>query len=427
MAFAPAELAKAKPGSHQPANPESGSIETRQSWVVALVALAILSLSYGAPLIAVVALKPIAAELGTDRSAPTIAGSLAYLGSGLGGIMMGWLAERIGVRAVVTFGAVMVGIGLYVASQGGLTSLYLGYGLLVGLVGTSGMFAPLMTYVTRWFDRKRGTAVALISSGQYIAGTIWPALIQLGIDAFGWRLTMASFGLLVAVTVVPLALVFLRRPPEYDALDAASSGPPSGEPVLGLKPNFVLGVLALATFFCCVTMSMPLQHLVAFCSDLGFATSHGPAMLSLLLACAFLSRQFWGWLADRIGGLRTVLATSVCQAIAMSLFLTTQSEYGLFTVSAIFGFGFAGLIPGYVLTVRELFPAREASWRIPMILFLGLTGMAAGGWLAGAMYDYFGHYAPAFLAGIVANLANLALIGALVWRSRLPGYRPAFA
>ncbi len=404
-----------------------GSIETGQSWVAACVALAILSLSYGAPLVVVVALKPIAAELDTARSAPAIAGSLAYLGSGLGGIMMGWLAERVGVRAVVAFGSVMVGIGLYVSSQGGLTSLYLGYGLLVGLIGTSGMFAPLMTYVTRWFDRKRGTAVALISSGQYIAGVVWPALFQLGIERFGWRRTMASYGLLVVCTVLPLAMVFLRRPPGYAAPGTADSGPASGRPVLGLHPNLALGVLAVATFFCCVTMSMPLQHLVAFCSDLGFTASHGPAMLSLLLACAFLSRQFWGWLADRIGGLRTVLATSACQAVAMSLFLTTQNEYGLFTISAIFGFGFAGLIPGYVLTVRELFPAREASWRVPVILFLGLTGMATGGWLAGAMYDYFGYYAPAFLAGIVANLANLALIGSLVWRSRSSGYRPVLA
>jgi MFS family permease len=421
MAFAPGEMPAEISVSR------TGSIESRKSWVVAWAALAILSLSYGAPLVAVVALKPIAADLDAARSAPAIAGSLAYLGSGLGGILMGWLAERIGVRAVVMFGSVMVCIGLYVASQGGLTALYLGYGLLVGLVGTSGMFAPLMTYVTRWFDRKRGTAVALISSGQYIAGTVWPALFQLGIDRYGWRRMMATYGMLVVCTVLPLALIFLRRPPAEPAPGTAAAGPASGKPVLGLNPNLALGVLSVATFFCCVTMSMPLQHLVAFCSDLGFAASHGPAMLSLLLACAFLSRQFWGWLADRIGGLRTVLATSVCQALAMSLFLTTQNEYGLFTISAVFGFGFAGLIPGYVLTVRELFPAREASWRVPVILFLGLTGMATGGWLAGAIYDYFGYYAPAFLAGIFANLANLALIGSLLWRSRSTGYRPAFA
>lgn len=403
------------------------SVESRQSWVVAWASLAILALSYGAPLVAVVALKPIAADLDTARSAPAIAGSLAYLGSGFGGIVMGWLAERIGVRAVVMFGSVMVGIGLFVASRGGLTSLYLGYGLLVGLVGTSGMFAPLMTYVSRWFDRKRGTAVALISSGQYIAGTIWPALFQIGIDRHGWRWTMAAYGLLVSCTVLPLALVFLRRPPADPVEGTAGAGPQSGQAVLGLHPDLVLGMLAFATFFCCVTMSMPLQHLVAFCSDLGFAASHGPAMLSLLLVSAFLSRQFWGWLADRIGGLRTVLATSACQAVAMSLFLTTQDEYGLFTISAIFGFGFAGLIPGYVLTVRELFPAREASWRVPVILFLGLVGMATGGWLAGAIYDHFGYYAPAFIAGVFANLANLALIGSLVWRARPGGFRPAFA
>ena len=403
------------------------SIETRTSWIVACVALAILSVSYGAPLIAVVALKPIAAELGTTRSAPTLAGSFAYLGSGLGGIAMGWLSERVGVRATVMFGACMIGLGLVVSTLGGLTWLYLGHGLLIGLIGAAGIFAPLMAYVSRWFDRKRGTAIALISSGQYIAGTVWPALFQIGIGQIGWRRTMMAYAGLVVVVVLPLAIVFLRRPPEHAAIGSIAAGPVAGRPVLGMNPNLALALLSTATFFCCVTMSMPLAHLVAFCSDLGFAPTHGPAMLSLLLACAFMSRQFWGWLADRIGGLRTVLATSICQVVAMSLFLSTQSEAGLFTVSAAFGFGFAGLIPAYVLTVRELFPAREASWRIPVVLFMALTGMATGGWLAELMYDYFGFYAPAFMAGIAANLVNLVLLGSLVWRARSTGYRSVFA
>src|SRR5271166_3492707 len=392
------------------------SLETRTSWVVAIVALVVLSVSYGAPLTTMVALKPIAAEFGATRSAPALAVGLTFIGAGCGGIAMGWVAEWIGVRAVVIFGGTMIGTGLTIASLGGLTQLYISSFLLVGLLGAAGMFAPLMTYVSRWFDVRRGTAIALISAGQYIAGALWPAVFQFGIDTIGWRHTMLAYGMFVVALILPLA-IFLRRPPDA-AFGGMHAEPRAGEPVLGLPPNLVLAALAFASFCCCVTMSMPMAHMVAFCSDIGIAPTQGAAMLSVLLGSAFFARQFWGWLADRVGGLRTILWASGAQAAAMAGFLVTQNEIGLFTISAIFGFGFGGLIPGYVLAVRELFPASEASWRIPTMMFPGSLGMAAGGWLAGVMYDRFAFYAPAFAVGVLFNLLNLAVIGALVLRHR---------
>ena len=393
------------------------SVETRTSWVVALVALAVLSVSYGAPLATVVAMKPIAAEFGATRSAPALAVALTFIGAGSGGIAMGWLAERIGVRAVVIFGGTMIGTGLAVSSMGGLMQLYVSSFLLVGLLGAGGMFAPLMTYVSRWFDVRRGTAIALISAGQYIAGALWPAVFQFGIDRIGWRNAMLAYAVLVVVVILPLAALFLRQPPDDPTVSGGMPvGPRVGEPVLGLPPNLVLATLAFATFCCCVTMSMPMAHMVAFCSDIGIAPTQGAAMLSVLLGSAFFARQFWGWLADRIGGLRTILWASAAQAAAMTGFLVTQNEFGLFSISAVFGFGFGGLIPGYVLAVRELFPASEASWRIPTMLFPGSLGMAAGGWLAGLMYDHFAFYTPAFAVGVLFNLINLGVIGSLVVR-----------
>ena len=189
----------------------AGSVETRTSWVVAIAALIVLSVSYGAPLTTVVALKPIAAEFGATRSAPALAVALTFIGAGCGGIAMGWLAERIGVRAVVIFGGTMIGAGLTISSLGGLTQLYISSFLLVGLLGAAGMFAPLMTYVSRWFDVRRGTAIALISAGQYIAGALWPPLFQFGIDAIGWRHTMLAYAVFVVVVILPLAAIFLRR------------------------------------------------------------------------------------------------------------------------------------------------------------------------------------------------------------------------
>jgi MFS family permease len=405
----------------------AGSVETRTSWVVASVALIVLSVSYGAPLTTMVALKPIAAEFGAPRSAPALAVGLTFIGAGFGGIAMGWLAERIGVRAIVIFGGTMIGAGLTISSLGGLTQLYICSFLLVGLLGAAGMFAPLMTYVSRWFDVRRGTAIALISAGQYIAGALWPAVFQLGIDTIGWRHTMLAYAAVVVVVILPLAAIFMPRPPDAAALGDLYSGPRVGERVLGLPPNLVLAALAFATFCCCVTMSMPMAHMVAFCSDIGIAPTQGAAMLSVLLGSAFFARQFWGWMADRVGGLRTILWASAAQAAAMAGFLVTQDEIGLFTISAVFGFGFGGLIPGYVLAVRELFPASEASWRIPAMMFPGSLGMAAGGWLAGVMYDRFAFYTPAFAVGVLFNLLNLAVIGALVLRHRPPRLSSALA
>jgi MFS family permease len=394
------------------------SIETRTSWVVAFTALGIMSIAYGAPFVAVVALKPIAAELGSERSVPALAYSLAWLGAAWGGIAMGRIADRIGVKWTVAFGAVMIGIGLVVSSGGTTWRLWVGHGLFIGLLGNAGINAPSYIYVSGWFDRRRGTALALISSGQYVAGAIWPPLFERGITLFGWRDMMLVFAAVVVLTVVPVALLILRAPPEAARLELGT-GERAGL-VLGLPPNLVLGVLAVASFMCCVPMAMPQGHLVALCSDRGIPASHGAMMLSVLLGCAFASRQFWGWLSDRIGGLRTVLCGSLCQIVAMLGFLLVHSEAGLFAVAIFFGLGFSGMIPAYVLAIRELFPAAEAAWRVPTLLLFSGSGMAAGGWLAGLLYDRFGFYGAAFLAGLIFNLANLLLVGALVvrWQRR---------
>jgi MFS family permease len=188
--------------------------------------------------------------------------------------------------------------------------------------------------------------------------------------------------------------------------------------VLGLRPNLVQGLLCVAGFCCCIPMAMPNSHLVAFCSDIGISPVQGAAMLSVLLGCAFISRQFWGAMADRIGGLRTVMVGSACQAAAIGAFLLTQNEVGLFVIAGVYGLGFSGIIPSYSVAIRDLFPSADASWRIPTLLFTAMSGMAVGSWLAGWIYDHFGTYAAAFGTGVVFNLLNLILIGFLV--SRLP-------
>jgi MFS family permease len=391
------------------------TIETPTSWLTATAALGILSISFGAPWVVAVALKDIAAEVGGARAIPALATALAWIGSGFGGILMGRVAEQVGVRWTVMFGAAMIALGLAVATLGPAWQLHLGYGVFVGIVGLGGINAPLYVYVSRWFDRRRGSALALISSGLYLAGALWPPILARIIAHVGWRQAMLWYAAFVVVTVVPLAALYLRVPPQPHA-EAAQHHAGQDGTILGWPPNLVFVLLAVGIFLCCVPMSMPQGHLVAFCSDIGISATHGAAMLSVLLGTAFVTRQIWGLIADRIGGLRTVLIGSAWQAVAMSTFLMTQNEAGLFAISAAFGLGFSGLVPANALAVRELFPADQAYWRIPTLLLFSGSGMATGNWLAGVLYDHFGFYGPAFASGVAANAINLAIITTLTWR-----------
>jgi MFS family permease len=336
----------------------------------------------------------------------------------VGGVVMGRLADWYGIRWTVIVGAVSICIGLFISTLGAPWQLYVGHGVFIGLLGNAGLNAPLYVYVSRWFDRRRGSALALISSGGYVAGTIWPPIFERAIAHYGWRTTMMAYGLFAAALVVPIALVMLRPPPEGPHFAGAAANQGAAPKVFGWPPNVVFALLALASFLCCVTMSIPQAHLVALCSDLGISATRGAAMLSLVLGTGFLCRQLWGAISDRIGGLLTLLSGSALQAAAMTGFVVTQDEAGLFAVAGAFGIGFSALIPAYVLAIREHFPGHEAGWRVPTLLLLSGTGMATGSWLAGVLYDYFGYYAPAFAAGVGFNLLNLTVIAILVARQR---------
>ena len=401
-------------------------IDGPAAWRVATVCLVIMSVTFGAPYVVTVALKQIAAEFGGQRSVPAAAMSLTWLGTGTGGVLMGWVAERVGVRWTVVGGASMVLLGLIVSVGGSSWELYVGHGLLIGLVGNAALNAPIYVYVSRWFQRRRGTALSLISSGQYIAGALWPPVFERTIALFGWRSTMVGFGIAAAGTIIPLALVYLKAsPPSHQPASLSGRNQSNARPAL--SPNVFFLSLLIASFLCCIPMAMPSAHLIAFCGDLGMLPVRGALALSMLLVCAFISRQFWGWVSDRYGGLPTLVICSAVQAAATAGFVYTQSEAELFAVAAVFGLGFSGLIPAYILTVRELFPAEQAYWRVPMVFFFGMSGMAMGSWGAGLIYDYTGSYAPAFATGLIANLVNLAILLLLfTWRRRTHA-RPALA
>lgn len=392
-------------------------IETPSSWRIAVVSMLVISIGWGAPYLIAVALKPMAADLGSARSVPSLASSFAYIGIGVGGIFMGWWADRVGAMWTALLGSIMIGAGAMVASGGAEWQLYIGYGVMIGLLGGAGLFAPLMANTSRWFHARRGTALAIVASGQQIAGACWPLVFRYTLDRVGWRATLFWYGVLVLAVVPALCLMLRHRPPVIATL-TPTRGLQRPDRAPEFASNLVQVVLCAAIVCCCVPMALPLAHLVAFCSDLGYAPARGTEMLTLLLVAAFLSRMIWGRLSDRIGGLKTILIGSLAQAVFLGCYLFVDNLYALYAVSAAFGVGFGGIIPSYVLTVRDLFPAADAGWRIGTVLLFGLLGMALGAWIGGALYDWFAYYQPAFAVGVAFNILNLVLIAGLLARGK---------
>ena len=392
------------------------SIETRYGWVVVIASLAVHSISLGAPTILFVTLKSIAADLGTVRAVPSLAYSMLMIGAGVGGLGMGWWMDRKGVLQPVIFGCVMIGLGAIVASYSQTRyGLYVANGLLIGLLGTAALVAPLVATVTRWFDRRRGLAVAILTSGQGVAGAIWPSIVQRLDDAFGWRETYFYFGVFALLTMIPTALLLRPKPP----VDISTGVRPAvGERprVLGLSPGAVQGLLWVAVVGCCTAMSMPIVHLVSHATDLGHAQDKAALLLSVLFTAAIVSRIGFGVLADRIGPMLTLLIGSTCQATMLLVLAITTSYWALFVAAALYGLGFSGIMPNYPLIIRLLFPVHQVGWRIATQYLFAALGMALGGWLGGVVFDLSGSYAGAFLTGAGFNAVNLVVIGALFVR-----------
>ncbi len=292
------------------ADPRPPSIESRASWIAAGVTLAIISVAYGSTLLIVAGLRAMELDLGVSRSILALAGALTWIGTGLGGIVMSWLADRIGTRNSVLMGTVMVASRLALSSTGHVWALFVGHGVLIGFLGMGAIYPPLMIYVSRWFDRRRGTAITLISSGQYAAGVIWPVVIERLIAGPGWRIAYLGYAGVVLLGVLPLVTLFLRPTPGVFDAGGERAGtrhmavPGSRTRMLGLRPNIVQAIICAAGVCCCVPMAVPQAHLAAFCGDIGIDAATGATMLSVLLGCAFISRQFWGAFADRHGGLK---------------------------------------------------------------------------------------------------------------------------
>jgi MFS family permease len=394
-------------------------VDSRQAWARLVVALALMTVGSSAMYVVAVVLPEVAKEFGVARADASLPYTLLMIGFGIGGIFMGRLADRRGVMLPSLIGAGGLAAGFIGAGMsGGIVSFALVHGLLLGLVGSSATFAPLVADTSLWFVKRRGIAVAICASGNYLAGAIWPPIVQHFVATVGWRQTYIGLGIFCALTLPPLALRMRAKAP---ALVAASPTTrrttPSTRP-FGLSMNAAQTLLCIAGVSCCVAMSMPQVHIVAYCGDLGYGAARGAEMLSLMLACGIVSRLVSGAICDRIGGLRTLLLGSLLQGTALLLFLPFDSLASLYVISALFGLFQGGIVPSYAIIVREHFPPAEAGARVGAVLMCTLFGMALGAWMSGKVFDLTGSYHAAFLNGLAWSALNVSIALFLLGRTR---------
>jgi MFS family permease len=402
------------------------AIESPYAWARLWMSLLLMTIGGSGMYSVTVVLPQMQRDFGIARGDASLPYTVTMIGFGVGGILMGRLADRFGVMAVVMLGALGLGTGYIAAGLAPGPVLFgVAQGMLIGLLGTSASFAPLVADTSRWFDRRRGIALAICMSGNYTAGAVWPPVMQFFIDSVGWRQTYVGMGVFCLVSMLPLALFLRRRPPVLQ-VPAAGAAAAAGfaalaQRPLGMPPQLLLGLLCVAGVACCVAMSMPQVHIVAYCGDLGFGAARGAEMLSLMLGLGVVSRLVSGWISDRIGGLRTLLLGSLLQGVALLLFLPSDGLASLYVVSGLFGLFQGGIVPAYALIVREYFPPEQAGAKVGMVLMATLLGMALGGWMSGAVFDLTGSYRAAFVNGIAWNLLNLGIVVFLLWRARALG------
>ncbi len=390
-------------------------LESRYAWLRLAVSTLVMSIGCAGMYVVVVVLPTLQQEFGIARADASFPFTATMLGFAVGGLVMGRIVDRVGVLAPVLFSAVGQLAGFTLAAHAGSAWQFaLAQGLLIGMLACSATFAPLLADISHWFDRRRGIAVAICASGNYIAGASWPPLTHWLIEQHGWRGAYQIIGIVGFLLLLPLAS-FLRRPSPVDHPPPLHV-PVTPPPPLALPPNVLMTLLCIAGVACCVAMSMPQVHIVALCGDLGFGAGAGARMLSLMLACGIVSRLASGWIADRIGGLRTLLLGAALQGIALVLFLPADGLVSLYVVSALFGLFQGGIVPSYAIIIREYFPAQEAGRRVGAVVMATLLGMALGGWMSGAIYDYTGSYTAAFANGIGWNLLNVTIVTFLLWR-----------
>ncbi|WP_407187581.1 MFS transporter [Bradyrhizobium centrosematis] len=412
--------------NHSGQTPGSFSPDSRQAWIRLVIALVIGSIGAVGMWAVVVVIPIVQTEFGATRGAVSLAFTLMMFGFGLGGVIAGKITDRFGIVLAMAISIAFLGVANVLAGLSTQLWQFVAAYFLIGL-GTSATFAPLMAEASHWFERYRGLAVTIVASGNYVAGTMWPPIVSWGTETIGWRHTHVAIGIVCASTMALLVLVLRAQMGNDHLRDHANAPPPRVD--LKLSTNTLTVLLSIASISCCVAMAMPQVHIVAYCGDLGYGVARGAEMLSLMMGCGIISRIGSGYLADKIGGIRTLLVGSLAQGFALVFYLFFDSLASLYLISAMFGLFQGGIVPSYAIIVREAMPASEAATRVGIVIFASVFGMSFGGWVSGVIFDATGSYGAAFANGVAWNALNIGIVVLLLIRSRMNATRtgPGFA
>ena len=378
--------------------------DSRYAWIRLAASIALSTIGGIGLWAGVVVLPFIQTDFGVDRAGASLPYTMTMIGFALGGVLMGKMADKYGIIVPMMIGSSLLGVGFIAAAFApNYWSYVAASSLLIGLFGCATTFGPLVADVSLWFQKRRGIAVAIVASGNYLAGTIWPPILTRSVQDYGWRTSFIFIGIACVVLMLPLSLMLRQRSPTLDLVSPITTTKTTDGTI------YTQGLLMLAGLACCVAMAMPQVHIIAYCGDLGFGPAAGAQMLSLMLGCGVVSRLASGLLADKIGGIGTLIIGSTLQCLALLFYIPFDGLASLYLVTALFGLAQGGIVPSYALIVRDHFPAREAGTRISLVLTMTVLGMALGGWLSGVIFDYTGSYKMAFLHGIAWNLVNMAI------------------
>lgn len=418
LAIAPNDTSEFR--MHDKTRTAAEDIDGRYAWWRVVVSLAISTIGGVGLWSVVVSLPAIEAEFGVDRGGASLPYTATMVGFAVGGIIMGRLADKFGIFIPLVIASLVLGVGYTAAAQAeSITTFMLAQALLVGMLGSAATFGPLVADVSLWFKRRRGIAVAIVASGNYLSGTIWPPILTAAIQDYGWRHAYLGIAVVCVVGMLPLAFLLRRRADTSEPPVLPGSVPVPEQTGMSLRTIQIL--LVIAGLACCIAMSMPQVHIVAYCGDLGYGVARGAEMLSLMLGLGIVSRITSGFVADKIGGLGTLLIGSTLQCLALIFYIPFDGLVSLYIVSGLFGLAQGGIVPSYALIVRQYFPAREAGTRVSLVLMTTVIGMAIGGWMSGEIYDLTGSYRAAFYNGIAWNLLNMSIaFWLLIGRRRDP-------
>lgn len=392
----------------------AAGVDSPYAWRLAFVSMFCIMLGGGAIYLPVVALKEIAAEFGDRRAVPSMAYMLGFFAMGVGGVFMGWLADRTSPRVPLLVAGVSILAGGWLASSGGVLTLYAGYAIPLGFLGNAATFTPAMNNIQGWFERRRSTAVSIISVGPAVSGFVWPQIYRWLLPQVGWRETLVIYGVAAGILLFVCAF-YVRASPMARSKAARPVEDLSGLP---MSSGSIMMLLSAAGFCCCVAMAVPFVHMVAFCGDLGFSAARGSEAIALILLTAVAATFAMGRLADYIGPIKVSLLCAFIQIASLIGFSFVESIAGIYTLSVIHGIPYIAIVQGYALILRHLYGPTIAGWRLGVVMLFAMAGMAVGGWLGGAIFDATLSYRPAFQAALAFNLLNVMLLGAFFFGQR---------